>query len=105
MNMMELNSKQQKILLVLAHLAPTAVSGYQLSLLLGYSRTSRSIYKGILNDLQQEGYINIHKGPSKQNLIRISRQHPQMAKLIDLVSFNGKQFRDEIYNSLEIRLG
>ncbi|MHA2251707.1 MAG: hypothetical protein ACXAD7_15190 [Candidatus Kariarchaeaceae archaeon] len=99
----ELTPRKQRILLVLAHLSFTAISAYQLSSILGYSPKSRGIYKGILNELRDAGLIHVYKGSKNQHLITISREHPQIAVLVDLVRTEGKSYQSKIYDVLDLR--
>ena len=54
-----LNETKRAILLALAHVHPRSVSGVQLSRLIGYSGKSRSLYRGVLAQLKEEGLILI----------------------------------------------
>ncbi|MHA2403390.1 MAG: hypothetical protein ACXADH_10405 [Candidatus Kariarchaeaceae archaeon] len=50
-----------KILLILAHLSPQRVSASELTMLLGYSKKARTIYRGVLDELQADGFIIVEK--------------------------------------------
>ncbi|MHA2169131.1 MAG: hypothetical protein ACXAB7_04485 [Candidatus Kariarchaeaceae archaeon] len=89
-----------KILLILAHLSPQRVSASELTMLLGYSKKARTIYRGVLDELQADGFIIVEKLTPKHFSIQISHQHPVMAELIELVINEGDHYSDQLNRML-----
>ena len=89
-----------KIIQVLAHLAPQRVSASELTLLLGYSRKARTIYRGVLDELERDNFIVIDRITPKRFSIQISQHHPLMSYLIELASNEGKSYTDRMLDLL-----
>jgi predicted transcriptional regulator len=104
MHITKLTPKKQKLLLILAHLSPMPVSPFHLNLLMGYSPKSREMYKGILSDLKEEGYIQVHENDKNRKQVVLSNNHPYNEILINLVNESGTSYREQIFellNSME----
>jgi len=87
------------ILLILAHIAPDTVSGTELTQLLGYSTKARTIYRGVLTELENDGYIRLHRD-GNQHAITIDQSHSLMIKLHELVVEEGSDYTDRLYTKL-----
>ena len=88
--MSSLNETQRAILLALGHVYPRSVSGVQLSRLIGYSRKSRSLYRGVLIHMQEDGMILNDELTPRLHAIRINSEHPLLSVLIELCRRYGK---------------
>ncbi|MHA2251744.1 MAG: hypothetical protein ACXAD7_15375 [Candidatus Kariarchaeaceae archaeon] len=92
-----------RILLILAHLSPQRVSASELTMLLGYSKKARTIYRGVLDQLQEDGFIVVDKITPKHFSIQISPHHPVMAELIELVIDDGDEYTNQLVQLLSER--
>jgi hypothetical protein len=86
---------KRKILLCLAHIYPRAVSGAQLSTLIGYSGQARTLYRGVLDRLKDDNVILLDKLTPKLYSIRINHNHRLMQLLLDVVQAHGMQLKNE----------
>ena len=101
-----LGSNKIRAILVLAHQYPKAVTATQLSMLLGYSLKARTIYRGILDDLQERDLIFLDKlTPGElEELIRFARlnhENPLLKSMIDLAQKYGEKYLEVIEDVLE----
>ena len=87
------------ILLVLTHIAPQQVSGAELTKLLGYSQKARTIYRGVLDDLQEDGFILVNK-QGNQYSIGIDQSHPLVKKMYELVQAEGGAYTNQLTDLL-----
>lgn len=92
-----------KILQVLAHLSPQRVSASELTILLGYSKKARTIYRGVLDELEQTNFIVIDRITPKHFSIAINQHHALMSHLIELVLGEGEQYTNSLLDTLEDR--
>lgn len=90
---------KRKIVLCLAHIYPRAVSGAQLSILIGYSGSARTLYRGVLDRLKEDKVILLDKLTPKLYSIRINHNQHLMKLLIELAQQNGSHLKDE-YESI-----
>lgn len=90
-----------KILLLLAHLYPKRINATELTLLLGYSKNSRIIYRGVLDELQQEQLISIDKISSKKFSIQLDINNPITINLSELCIEFGEDYSRNLINFLE----
>ncbi|MFX1519912.1 MAG: hypothetical protein ACFFCD_08320 [Promethearchaeota archaeon] len=95
-----LNEVNRKILLTLAHVYPRAVSGVQLTRLIGYSGKAKSLYRGALQRLTEDKLILRDKLTSKLHSLRINHLHPLAKTLIALATQHGQQLREMYENAL-----
>jgi len=86
---------KRKILLCLAHIYPKAVSGAQLSNMIGYSGQARTLYRGVLDRLKEDNVILLDKLTPKLYSIRINHNHPLMKLLVNIVQINGAALKKE----------
>lgn len=100
MNFASLEPLKIKILLILAHLAPQRVTATELTLLLGYSRKARTIYRGVLDELEQAGFIIVDKITPKRFSIQISQHHPLMSFVIELAIDQGELYTNTLLDLL-----
>ncbi|MFX1296676.1 MAG: hypothetical protein ACFFD2_17695 [Promethearchaeota archaeon] len=84
---------KRKIILCLAHIYPQAVSGTQLSRMIGYSGKARTLYRGILDRLNEDNVILLDKLTSKLYSIRINHNHYLMKLLINLSQTFGMELK------------
>ncbi|MCE7736679.1 MAG: hypothetical protein GPJ54_17485 [Candidatus Heimdallarchaeota archaeon] len=89
-----------KILQVLAHLSPQRVSASELTMLLGYSKKARTIYRGVLDELEADEFIIIDKITPKHFSIQISPHHPLMGLMIELAFNIGEEFTQRLHQLL-----
>ncbi len=89
-----------KILQVLAHLNPQRVSASELTLLLGYSKKARTIYRGVLDDLEKDSFIIVDRLTPKHFSIQISPKHPLMSILIEIAVNQGEEYSSELHQTL-----
>ncbi|MHA1735429.1 MAG: hypothetical protein ACTSV8_03550, partial [Candidatus Thorarchaeota archaeon] len=82
--MSSLNDTRRAIIMALAHVYPKSVSGVQLSRLIGYSGKSRSLYRGVLSQLQEDNMILIDQLTPKLYAIRINNEHPLLRVLVEM---------------------
>ena len=92
---------KRKILLCLAHVYPQAVSGVQLSRMIGYSGQARTLYRGVLDRLKADNVILLDKLTPKLYSIRINHNHPLMKILVDLSQTHGTQLSAKYNKFLE----
>ena len=88
--MSSLNGTRRAILLALSHVYPRSVSGVQLSRLIGYSGKSRSLYRGVLTHMQEDGMISIDELTPRLHAIRVTIEHPLLSMLVELCREYGK---------------
>lgn len=98
-----LGSNKIRVILVLAHQYPKAVSATQLSMLLGYSLKARTIYRGILSDLQERDLIFLDKLTPKVASIRLNHENPLLKRMINLAQKFGEKYLDVIDDILEYK--
>ncbi len=96
-----LGSNKIRAILVLAHQYPKAVTATQLSMLLGYSLKVRTIYRGILDDLQERDLIFLDKLTPKVASIRLNHENPLLKRMIDLAQKYGEKYLEVIEDVLE----
>ncbi len=84
---------KRKILLCLAHIYPRAVSGAQLSTMIGYSGQARTLYRGVLDRLQADNVILLDKLTPKLYSIRINHNHHLMKILVKISETHGTQMK------------
>ena len=99
--MSSLNDTRRSILIALAHIYPRSVSGVQLSRLIGYSGKSRSLYRGVLAQLQENKMIMIDQLTPKLYAIRINNEHPLLMLLVDMCRKYGSKSKKIYEKSLE----
>ena len=87
-----LGANKIRAVLILAHLYPKAITATQLSTLLGYSMKARTIYRGILDDLQERELIFLDKLTPKVASIRLNHENDLLKRLIDLSKTHGKDY-------------
>ncbi len=87
-----LGANKIRAVLILAHLYPKAITATQLSTLLGYSMKARTIYRGILDDLQERELIFLDKLTPKVASIRLNHENDLLKRLIDLAKSYGKDY-------------
>ena len=90
--MSTLGANKIRAILILAHLYPKAVTATQLSTLLGYSMKARTIYRGILDDLQERGLIFLDKLTPRVASIRLNHENVLLKRLIDLTKSYGDDY-------------
>ena len=95
-----LDPLKSNILLILTHVAPQKVSGAELTQLLGYSQKARTIYRGVLDELSEDGYILLQKHKNQYS-IGIDQNHPLVKKLYELVLEQGESFTNLLLEKLE----
>ena len=89
------------ILMILSHLNPRQLTATQLTELLGYSKNSRVIYRGVLDELSGDNLILIEKVTTKKFSIRLNTNHPQMRRLHELCISHGEEMTTSLENILE----
>lgn len=87
-----LGANKIRAVLILAHLYPKAITATQLSTLLGYSMKARTIYRGILDDLQERELIFLDKLTPKVASIRLNHENGLLKRLIDLAKTYGADY-------------
>jgi hypothetical protein len=95
-----LDTLKVNIIITLAHIAPQPVSGTELTHLLGYSPKARTIYRGVLDELEEMELINVNKVQHTYS-ISANRSHPIMAELIDLALDHGGGYANNLLGLLE----
>ena len=96
-----LGANKIRAILILAHLYPKAITATQLSDILGYSMKARTIYRGILEDLQEKELIYLDKLTPKVASIRLNHDNPLLKRLIDLAKDYGENYQAVINEILE----
>ena len=96
-----LGANKIRSILVLAHLYPRAITATQLLVLLGYSMKARTIYRGILEDLQNRDLIYLDKLTPKVASIRLNHDNPLLKRLIDISEKYGENYQNVIKKLLE----
>jgi len=91
-----LGANKIRAILILAHLYPKAITATQLSTLLGYSLKARTIYRGILDDLQERELIFLDKLTPKVASIRLNHENELLKRLIDLAQTQGTEYQKVI---------
>jgi len=87
-----LGANKIRVVLILAHLYPKAITATQLSTLLGYSMKARTIYRGILDDLQERELIFLDKLTPRVASIRLNHENVLLKRLIDLAKSQGHEY-------------
>jgi len=91
-----LGANKIRAILILAHLYPKAITATQLSTLLGYSLKARTIYRGILDDLQERELIFLDKLTPKVASIRLNHENELLKRLIDIAQTQGTEYQKVI---------
>ena len=91
-----LGANKIRAILILAHLYPKAITATQLSTLLGYSMKARTIYRGILDDLQERELIFLDKLTPKVASIRLNHENELLKRLIDISQNQGNNYKNVI---------
>jgi hypothetical protein len=99
--MASLNDTRRSIISALAHIYPRSVSGVQLSRLIGYSGKSRSLYRGVLSQMQENEMILIDQLTPKLYAIRINNEHPLLSIFVEMCRKYGAKTRKVYEKSLE----
>ena len=99
--MSSLNDTRRAILLALSHIYPKSVSGVQLSRLIGYSGKSRSLYRGVLSQMQENKMIMIDQLTPKLYAIRVNNEHPLLQILVDMCRKYGDDAKKIYEKSME----
>ena len=84
---------KRRIMLALAHLAPKAVSGVQLTKMISYSGKSRTLYRGVLDELTEDGLILADKLTPRLYSVRINHENPLLQVLVGLAKVHGQELR------------
>lgn len=98
-----LDSLKVQVLLTLSHIYPRTVSGSELTTLLGYSSKARTIYRGVLDALEEERYIRVERQSKKQFSICANAQHPVIQELIELSINHGNAYANNLIKMLQGR--
>jgi hypothetical protein len=101
MSVAALEPLKVNIIMVLSHVAPQRLSGTELTLLLGYSKKARTIYRGVLEELNRDGFIILER-IGNQYSIGINRAHPLMEQLIELALSFGSKYANSLLDMLEV---
>ena len=101
MSIASLEPLKVNIMMVLSHVAPQRLSGTELTMLLGYSKKARTIYRGVLEELNQDGFILLQR-IGNQYSIGINRTHPLMEQLIELALSYGSHYSNSLLDTLEV---
>jgi hypothetical protein len=96
-----LSEIKRRIVLALAHLAPKAVSGIQLTKMIKYSGKSRTLYRGVLDELSAAELILADKLTPRLYSVRANHEHPLMQVLISLTKEHGDEIRSLYLNLIE----
>jgi hypothetical protein len=91
-----LGANKIRAVLILAHIYPKAITATQLSNLLGYSMKARTIYRGILDDLEERKLIFLDRLTPKVASIRLNHENPILKRLIDLAKQYGDKYLEVI---------
>lgn len=89
-----------KIILTLTHIFPKQISCAKLSNLIGYSKQARSIYRGVLPDLEKKGFITISRNQKNSYRVSINYDNPLMLHLIQLTAKHGYKTSMELTKAL-----
>ncbi|MFX1513756.1 MAG: hypothetical protein ACFFCQ_14325 [Promethearchaeota archaeon] len=92
---------KRRLLIVLGHIYPKAVSGIQLAKLSGYSTKANALYRGPLKALQEESLVLVDKLTPRLFSIRINHEHPVMELLVKLCQEHGQEIQSQLENVLE----
>ncbi len=92
-----------KILLILSHISPKQLTATELTALLGYSKSSRIIYRGVLDELEKDQLIKLVKISKKKYSIQININHPMMNILNELSYEFGEDYSQRLLDILEDR--
>ena len=95
-----LETLKTRILLVLSHLYPKRLNATELSLLLGYSKKSRALYRGVLDEMEQEELLSIERITQKHFSIQLNNKHPLMQELIELCLAEGESQTNNLIDKL-----
>ena len=94
-----LSESKRRIVLALAHLAPKAVSGVQLTMMISYSGKSRTLYRGVLDELAADRLILADKLTPRLYSVRINHENPLLQTLTNLVKKHGRELR-KLYTTI-----
>jgi len=96
-----LGDLKRSILLSLAHIYPRQVSIPQLSLISGYSRNSKYIYRsGAVDELKDENFIEVTKISGLQ-LVQLNPNSPLIQELIELCTSHGSETTTQLLTLLK----
>ncbi len=80
---------KRRIMLALAHQAPKAVSGVQLTKMISYSGKSRTLYRGVLDELTADHLILADKLTPRLYSVRINHENPLLQMLVSMAKEHG----------------
>ena len=95
-----LNPLKIRIITILSHIFPERISATQLTYLLGYSKNSRIVYRGVLDELENEEFLVIDKITKKKFSLQLNKNHPAMNLLIEMCFIHGEDTATNYFDIL-----
>ncbi len=92
------NTAKRKVLLSLAHIYPRSVSGTQLAKMTGYSTKANVLYRGPIEELENDNLILVDRLTPKLYSIRINHEHHLMHLFLELCREAGEEIRSQLLN-------
>ena len=87
--------------MVLAHVYPKEISTSELTVLLGYSKESRYLYKNeALKALELENLIKLTKPARNLTQIKINEEHTLLKKFYQICKTEGTKLSEELLGKL-----
>jgi len=97
------NTAKRKVLLTLAHIYPKSVSGTQLAKMTGYSTKANVLYRGPIEELENDELILVDRLTPKLYSIRINHEHQLMQLFITLCREAGEEIRTQFLEFINTR--
>ncbi len=93
---------RRSIMIALAHIHPKQVTISQLSLISGYSRKSKYIYRSkVIDELSNQGILVVNKIMSNVQLVGLNPGNQMMQGLIELCQNNGEKVTSQLLNLIK----
>ena len=92
---------KRRVLITLAHIYPHAISGVQLTKLIGLSVQAGSLYRGVLKDLEKEKMVLLDHLTPRLYSIRINHEHTLLKEFVALCQSHGQPLSEKLQILLE----
>jgi len=97
------STAKRKVLLTLAHIYPKSASGTQLAKMTGYSTKANVLYRGPIEELENDDLIIVDRLTPKLYSIRINHEQHLMKLFLALCQEAGEEIREQLLDFINVR--
>ena len=97
------STAKRKVLMTLAHVYPKSVSGTQLAKMTGYSTKANVLYRGPIEELENDDLIIVDRLTPKLYSIRINHEHQLMHLFIEICREAGAEISAQLLEFINAR--